>query len=319
MKNTHTNSKKHSTDFTLDLHNKYMQKNNIKILNNKTYLDKNVNEYHTNNFSYRDKKDWKPENPAEIVALGCSHTYGIGVPQEYTWPSIIESKTGKVVANLGMCGASAEKLLESFFLYLDTVGTPKYLFVCFPDHQRYSHVAEGNFFVINDNELGDNLSSRKVVTHTRTADYLNGDINLKDKIIKLPGNPQYLIPAEECLSQYISSIYIIEKLCKFLNIKFYWSTWHDSTRGIFLEKLFLQEGFCLNRNNFVETITSGFLAKQFLDPVDYLVEQECDSNHEMNIEDFEKYKSMWKLGSDGSHLGIHWQHHAAESFIKWIH
>ena len=134
----------------------------------------------------------------------------------------------------------------------------------------------------------------------------------------MPSDPRYLISSEESLSQYISSIYIIEKLCKFLDIKFYWSTWHDSTRGIFLEKLFLQEEFCLNKDNFIETITSGFLANSFLDPLGYLVEQECDSNHEMNIEDYEKYKEMWKVGSDKNHLGIHWQHHAAESFIKKI-
>jgi hypothetical protein len=319
MTNIPTNSKRHSTDFTLDLHNKYMQQNNIIIISNKTDLDNNVNEYYVNNLLFRDKKDWVDGTPADIVALGCSHTYGIGVPQEYTWPSIIESKTQKVVANLGMCGASAEKMLESFFLYLDTVGIPKYLFACFPDHLRYSHVVEGNFFILNDNQLGNNLSSRKVVTHTRTSDYISGDVDVKNKIIKLPSDPRYLIPKEESLSQYISSIYIIEKLCKFLNIKFYWSTWHDSTRGIFLEKLFSQEGFCLNKDNFIETITSGLLANPFLNPVEYLDEQECNSTHEMNVEDYKKYQEMWKVASDKSHLGIHWQHHAAESFIKWIH
>jgi hypothetical protein len=36
------------------------------------------------------------------IALGCSHTMGIGLPIEMTWPSIIEEQTQIVTLNLGL-------------------------------------------------------------------------------------------------------------------------------------------------------------------------------------------------------------------------
>lgn len=317
MKNLHTKTKKHNLDFTLKLHNQFIKPNDISFVNNKTSLDNNVNEYFINNLEFRDNADWNFGNPADIIALGCSHTYGVGIPQKYIWPEIIKSKTNQTVANLGICGASAQTMLDSFLLYLDKVGNPKYVLACFPDHLRYSHVADSVFFALNNG--GDNYRSKKIVTHTRTSDYDNGNINIEDKIIKLPADPRYTIPVEESLSQYISSIYIIEKVCQFLNIKFYWSTWHNPTKNIFLDNLFLQKDFCLNRINFIENISSQHLANEFLGPVDYEDERNCVIDHKMKSEDFEKYNSMWDVASDKKHLGVHWHYHVAESFIKWIH
>jgi hypothetical protein len=314
MKNTHI--KNINLDFVLKLHNKFMKLNDMNVVDKKTTLDKNTNDYYINKLEFRDKKEWIFGNPADIIALGCSHTYGIGVPQEYNWPSIVESKTKKSVANLGICGASAQKTLESFLFYLEAVGLPKYVLACMPDHHRYSHVVEGNFFSLNGGE--EKTNSKKVVTHTRTSDHVNGDVNIKEKIVKLPADPRYMISTEESISQYISSIYTIEAICNLLNIKFYWGTWHDSTKMMFLESLFTMDDFCLNRNTFVETIRSQVLANPLLKNVDYLDEENCDSTHDMKSEDFDKYKSMWKIASDKSHLGIHWQQHTADSFIAKI-
>ncbi len=315
MKNTPINPKKYSLDFTLDLHNDYTFTHNhsfIRPSNNKTTLDKEVNDYHINNFSFRDNKDWVSGEPADIVALGCSHTFGLGVPEEYSWPSIIKLKTNKTVANLGMTGASAEKIMDSFLFYLDRVGTPKYVLGCFPDHFRYSQIIDGATWLGDKEKMGI-FKSKKIITGTRPADYFTGEIHLKDKIIQLPADPRYVIPMEECLSQYISSIYIIEKVCKILNIKFYWGTWMGLTGEIFLKNLFLQKNFCLNKNNFIEDITPKTLSLTTDVPFD---EGKCNSTHEMNVEDYEKYQEMWKIASDKSHLGIHWQHHTAESFYE---
>jgi hypothetical protein len=319
MKNIPTNKLTDNIEFAKHLYSDKMTLSDIPMTNNKTDLDRNVNDYYLNNLNFRDRRDWINNNPAEIVALGCSHTYGIGVPQEYNWPSIVEARTGKTVANLGICGASAELNLNSFLRYLDTVGKPKYVLACFPDHLRYSHITEGKFYYVNGAQ-DDHSKSRKVVTHLRTSDHITGEINIKDKIIKLPGDAKYLIPTQESLNQYISSIYIIEKICKFLDIKFYWGTWSMATQKIFTENLFLEDWFCLNKNNHVESIKSNSTANEFFDKENYYREVKCQLSHSMDEKDFEKYKNnMWKIGSDNNHLGIHWQHHTAESFIEWIH
>jgi hypothetical protein len=288
------------------------------LFNNRTKSDNEVNEYYLNSINLRDKREWVNGKPAEILALGCSQTYGLGVPQNYNWPSIVESKTGKTVANLGICGASAELNLNTFLLYLDRVGKPKYVLACFADYLRYSHIVDGKFYYVVDSKDPDNETVRKRISYLRTSDYTTGEINVKDKIFKLPGDPRYLIPAQESLHQYISSIYIIEKICKFLDIKFYWGTYAGQTQEIFTKKLFLEKNFCLDKNNHIESIKSGVTVNKFTKWTSS--EQNCQGvTHSMDEEDFIKHKDgMWLIASDGAHLGIHWQHHTAESFIEKI-
>jgi len=303
-----------SIDFAKNIQVKDIVLQHSHLKNNRTILDNYTNDYYINNFNFRDNVDWEIGKPSEIIALGCSHTYGIGVPQEYNWPSILKSKTNKSLANLGICGASAASLLNVFLFYLDRVGIPKYAIACVPNYLRYNHIADGNFY---SSRKGQTLAE-KVVTHLRTADYDTGESHVEDKIIKLPVDPRYLISPEESLNQYISSIYIIEKVCKFLNIKFYWGTWSGPTQEIFEKNLFLEKEFCLDRKNYVEGINIDISLNKSPKEIFEARKLGCNSDHEMNKEDFIKYQSMWSLASDANHLGIHWQYHTAESFIKKI-
>ena len=318
MKNIPIDTINDNIEFAKHLYVQDIAPHNDSLINNKSHTDKNVNEYYLNSRNFRDKREWINGSPAEILALGCSNTYGLGVPQNYTWPSIVESRTGKTVANLGICGASAAWNLDSFLVYLDLVGKPKYVLACFADYLRYSHIVDGKFYHVGGPDDDYGAQARKTVSYIRTSDYTTGEINIKDKIIKLPADPKYLIPAQESLHQYISSIYIIEKICKFLDIKFYWGTYAGQTQEIFTKNLFLEETFCLDKNNHIESIKSGVTTNKLTKWTSS--EQDCHGiTHSMDEEDFIKHKDgMWLIGSDGTHLGIHWQHHTAESFIEKI-
>lgn len=306
MKNIYIRNKGDSTFFTQTLHNSKMPTNGMDFINNKTIKDNNVNEYYLNNFKLRDMKDWENGNPSEIVALGCSNTYGFGVPQDCSWPAIIERITKKNVANLGICGASAEQILDCFLLYLNTVGKPKYVFACFPEHLRYSHIVDNIFYFLDIKNTKD-YKTKKVVSSLRTIDYESGEINLKDFIVKLPADARYIFPMEQSLSQFISSIYKIQTICKLLGIEFYWGTWFEQTANIFIEELFVNDEFCLNKDNYLDNLEQN----------EDIIEKNCGTNHFTNQEDFIKNQySMWNLASDGKHPGIHWHHHIAENFVE---
>jgi hypothetical protein len=69
------------------------------------------------------------------IALGCSHTEGVGIPQQATWPTVLSQLTGFHVWNLGVKGAS----LDTCFRLLDhwlPVLKPKFLVVCLPPAGR---------------------------------------------------------------------------------------------------------------------------------------------------------------------------------------
>ena len=49
-------------------------------------------EYYYNNFGYR-SSDWHAGS--SILAVGCSNTFALGVPIEYSWPQILSTKINK--------------------------------------------------------------------------------------------------------------------------------------------------------------------------------------------------------------------------------
>jgi hypothetical protein len=69
------------------------------------------------------------------VALGCSHTEGVGIPQQATWPTVLSQLTNMHVWNLGVGGSS----LDTCFRLLDhwlPVLKPKFVVVCLPPAGR---------------------------------------------------------------------------------------------------------------------------------------------------------------------------------------
>jgi lysophospholipase L1-like esterase len=75
---------------------------------------------------FRNRWPW-PER-ADIVAIGDSLTFGLGVDDDREWPSIVAHATGREVINLGLVGASPEQ----YFRVYQTFGAavrPKLLLV----------------------------------------------------------------------------------------------------------------------------------------------------------------------------------------------
>lgn len=275
-------------------HDNRLTKNSSVTL--KTYLDKGFNTYNLNNFGFRDTVDLTKNDPADIVALGCSNTFGIGLDQNYIWPNILQNKTGLRVANLGMAGASVHLQLNALLYYLNNVGIPKYVFALLPDCFRFSHIKDN--FSYDAKSLDAPL---KGITSVLTVNFLTGEHENLDKIIKTPTNPEYFISGHQALEQYISGIYTIQSICNLLNIKFYYSTWHNFAENMLLNIMFKDNNSGLNKDNYISV--NGSFA-------------ECDDYHE-NIKD-EIIKKMWLVAADDKHLGIHWHTHAAEYFTEKI-
>ena len=51
----------------------------------------NLLEYSHNSYNFRSKEF---HEDTEIVALGCSHTFGVGVPEKFIWPTFVKELTG---------------------------------------------------------------------------------------------------------------------------------------------------------------------------------------------------------------------------------
>lgn len=301
--------------FLFMLYNQENSHNNLRFLysDDKTYKV----DYKINNYNYRDSKDITPNNPADILAVGCSNTFGVGVPQEYMWSTTIEKITGLSVANLGVRGASAEQIVSNVINYIDTIGKPKYVFAFMPDFLRYYHVVDNKFYIdFKDPVMTDGHKSYITTSRLKTMDYETGSIYRKDPIVKFPAQAEYVVSPEEGLKQYIMSMYNLQAICNIANIKFYWSTWNDLAEKLLTEKLFHQENFYIKKEHYI-IYNRGILCDS---PCNHHIEHQCDYScfNKYNLTIQEEHKVMWDTAADLAHMGIHGHFHVADMFIQKI-
>lgn len=75
--------------------------------------------YEFNKFGFRSPEFTKSDN--NIVFLGCSHTTGIGLPVEETFPHIISKELGMNLCNLGIPGGSNDTCYRLANFWIPTI------------------------------------------------------------------------------------------------------------------------------------------------------------------------------------------------------
>jgi hypothetical protein len=140
----------------------------------------------------------------DIVALGCSHTLGIGLPIEYTWINQLSSMLSKDIINMSEAGAGVRYLIDTFyrFYYKEKIN-PKIVLCNFPNFSRYKKYSLKQNLVIHEGTFMDH----------------------KD--------------IEENLLQVVETIEALdtfELFCKKNNIKLFWTVWEYGFSEIDLYK-----------------------------------------------------------------------------------
>ena len=75
-------------------------------------------------------------NPA-VLAMGCSVTSGIGLADDFAWPSIIRNETSNTVNNIGTPGASPAQCVYMAFAHIRKWGNPGGIYFLVPPLDRY--------------------------------------------------------------------------------------------------------------------------------------------------------------------------------------
>jgi len=105
---------------------------NLKLLQNLGWTNPGCVSYTYNSFGFRDEEfDDRPCG----LALGCSHTEGVGIPQSAAWPSVLGKLSGTHVWNLGVGGSGIDtcfRLLEHWLPILK----PQFVTMCIPPADR---------------------------------------------------------------------------------------------------------------------------------------------------------------------------------------
>lgn len=134
-------------------------------------------------------------NADAFVALGCSFTEGVGLPQEQTWPAILAQQLGTSYWNLGVGGGSADMCFRLANHYLAWL-RPKFVVLLCPTPARLEYYGDSSWC---------NLQATQV--HSYPNDIFLRQWFLNDVNSEL--NNQ-------------KNILAIQALCRNLDIEYYW-------------------------------------------------------------------------------------------------
>lgn len=237
------------------------------------YYSPEIYFYKKNQYGYR-SLDF--DDQTDILTVGCSNTFGVGLPFEYTWPKILEVLIPNInIKNLSIPGMSAQFLISKIFNYINEFNAPKVIVCLFPSFERYT---------------GYNSSADNLETFYTNQTYSNQ--NKKDFL-------------HENLVLYLNFEYIkmLESLCKSLNIKLIWSFWNTTTKlfdyskyeNNFKEKKFfdyIENNKYVLKNNF-----NSFYYPQ-VEPDFFNVRQNCQFNSSGVLEYKKEFVDMYFNNKD---------------------
>lgn len=267
------------------------------------------NTYNINRLGYRGEVY---EN-FDILASGCSITFGIGVPESERWTEVLSRKTNKEVMNLGSPGASVESICLNLIQHCLNNKMPKEIFCLFPDFFRSMVVVDKEFYksgVKRENVGTEDYLELMFCNPTIRTDGDAVVMETKDK-----RNIEDSVSPHQLILNAVNYIYILESFCLLNNIKLYWTTW-DKPSSMIMEQLSKLEGFKLK--NFVP-----FYPKDTSGQLNVFIKNTCILDHSSEFKD----NLCWPSGSDYSiidykkqphmsHPGIHFQYHVAEFFYN---
>jgi hypothetical protein len=158
---------------------------------------------------------------ADMVALGCSITFGIGVTEDLLWATQVSKKINLEYHNISGPGRSVSWIINNFFSYVSKFGNPKIVLALFPDFTRMQVTSRPSEMLpeseIYFDENKENLIRYKIY---RTKGYESNS-----KFFKKPLIAEEVLPLEMAFDISIQYIKMLELYCKTNNIKLLWSTW----------------------------------------------------------------------------------------------
>lgn len=273
-------------------------------------------EYRINEKHYRSNKF---ESGTDVLITGCSHTYGVGLTEDFRWGNILSDRLGLTHSNLGVPGSGVTKQIRDIFAYFKEFGHPKYIFAVFPVFNRFE-------IITNPKYLKHGAFDRISENHKHPTPY-HEPFRQTANICMIPSNPKFLsqpLIAEDVIQseipQFYSSMYIqmLQQYCDLAGIKFAWVTWHQKQYDV-LSKV--NDEYPGTYHNMINAYNDRWIfndSTQELDYFEYGEKIDCHLEYKDIFGD-EFHAGMDRInGMKYAHWGAHRNLHIAEAFQKFF-
>jgi hypothetical protein len=181
-----------------------------------------VNKYLLNSYGHR-SIEFKN---VPLITAGCSMTFGVGVPYDGIWSTILSDKLKMNHVNLAIPGWSIEAIVDNLFKYFYKYGNPEKLAVLFPDYNRTVLTSYKGFSEVQPHDVEE--PKVKIIK----AILMDESANEKVKYSKKPHNLLNFLTPEYALYKSLTAINRLVIYCKNSNIDFAWSTWDYETDAL---------------------------------------------------------------------------------------
>jgi hypothetical protein len=228
----------------------------------------------------------EPDGKADLVALGCSQTFGQGVFEEDTWPNRLAVSLGATYVNLAVPSESPYGMLNQALAYIKKYGRPKTIVALFPGYNRM--LAPINYSYNRENE---NVTPRSVDESELVNLNFNSENNKIPTVAKKPYPLENILSLEVPMYQSLQAVRHMVAYCDLMGIELVFSSWDRDMKNAMVELDY----------------------KQYVEVPDYGSGLEC------HAEEKQLNESRWHEGSDAAkHMGAHAHIHYAEAFAKNI-
>lgn len=240
---------------------------------------------------------------SDLVALGCSQTYGIGICEENTWPALLAKNLGISYANIAVPGYSVARSVLSFFSYIETYGKPKAVAILLPDMYRV-YLPVGSPHSMAQNVASD--EKIKMVNSTISA-YAGLDDpweELSPLFSKKPHKIEDVLYPEISYSQGFTMLNVLLMFCKYSDIAVVVDTWDRELSHVL---------------NALDYISDDVFANTYVDHPGSDCLQHEDFRHSLKHDEF--YAATDRTlnphkGEHKPHMGAHKHIHFSEQMAK---
>jgi hypothetical protein len=225
------------------------------------------------------------KDSTNILYAGCSMTYGVGLPEEYTWHSLLTSLIKERLHpevesfNVASPGASIHEIVRNCFIFFEKYGNPDYLFISVSDIERSISFdnSDEKFKQIIPSEF--NLTQKM----SKQLIYALSSINTANN---------WLLCAD--------IMFMLESYCKSAGIKLVWTSWVRQQAD---------DWDSLKFANYLKT--EDYNIRTWYSPI--TGEEKPDG-----LEDNADGLPYWDYARDGSHPGLLWSRTVSKKFIDEI-
>jgi hypothetical protein len=251
-----------------------------------------------------------------MLALGCSHTFGNGLPEDQTWVAVLAKKINLDFSNLAQGGESTITQIIRAFYYFEKFGNPQIIVALFPMFRMPSVYVE-------------NRMAKSSISHSNFNKGRSYMPLIEDNIIhnenfefysKAPYSPEKIFTEE--MSFFYESVFIdiLRQYCKTNNISLVWSNWNEDYQRVIYNKI---NEFYLEHNENYCTVEAFNLTLSNSQLSDFWIEHNfLDCHQDLRKEDL-FYRAADRIGTknghwDSTHWGFHKHIHIAEDFYKYM-